>query len=74
MAVDRVEGPEETVRRADVTVEELGTGTYPSLEDAGVATLPPLAAALSRIIQKRLDSGEYFVENGVVTRATGSLR
>jgi len=51
-------------------IEETGTATYPSLEDAQEATLLPLAAALARIISERLDSGEYIVENGVVTRAT----
>jgi hypothetical protein len=51
-------------------IEESGTDTYPSMDDAQEAALPLLAAALSRIIQQRLDSGEYIVENGVVIKAT----
>ena len=53
-----------------VEIEEKGVDRYPSLEDVQEAVVLPLAAALSRIIQERLDSGEYIVENGVVTRAT----
>ena len=51
-------------------IEESGVETYPCLEAAQDAALLPLASALARITSERLDSGEYIVENGVVTRAT----
>jgi len=50
-------------------IEESGGEMYPSLEAAQQAALLPLAAVLARIITERLDSGEYIVVNGVVTRA-----
>jgi hypothetical protein len=51
-------------------IEEFGGETYPSLEAAQQAALLRLAPLLARIISERLDSGEYVVANGVVTRST----
>jgi hypothetical protein len=47
-------------------IEEYGTDRYPSLEAARQAAMPILAQLLANTIQCGLDSGRYFVENGIV--------
>jgi hypothetical protein len=47
-------------------IAEFGTERYPSLEAAQEAAMPILARLLATTIEAGLDSGRYFVENGVV--------
>jgi len=56
-------------RHKSLTIEELGSDRYPSLDAAFVAALPSLAAFLAARIRLGLDNGRYVVENGEVRLA-----
>jgi hypothetical protein len=47
-------------------IQELSGHRYPSLQAAQDAAAPVLAQLLVNTIQAGLDSGRYFVENGMV--------
>jgi hypothetical protein len=52
-------------------IEELSGDRHPSLEAAHQAAVPILTQLLTNTIQVGLDSGRYFVENGVVRLSEG---
>lgn len=55
-----------TKQRQGLVIKEFGGDRHPSLEAAQQAAMPIIAQLLANVIQSGLDSGRYFVENGVV--------
>jgi hypothetical protein len=57
------------VQAESFEIEEIEPEACASHQAGEDAALAALAVSLARIIQERLDSSEYIVENGVVMKA-----